>query len=185
MLAERENGREPVLTDPNSVVSDAYCLRADCDRDLGCAGIERIVDTLASQQNVIDPPAAPRSAEDGTAVEPHRGSIVRNAFRDRWIAVFTQKFGKPSAFGEIWYAEATSPFGPWGPAVKVLTHDNHTFYNPKIHAELTPGDAPFIVFEGTYTAEFADHAVPTPRHNYNQILYRLDLDDPALAPAQK
>lgn len=133
----------------------------------------------------IDPPAAPRSAENGTAVEPHRGSIVRNAFRDRWIAVFTQKFGKPSAFGEIWYAEATSPFGPWGPAVKVLTHDNHTFYNPKIHAELTPGDAPFIVFEGTYTAEFADHAVPTPRHNYNQILYRLDLDDPELAPAGK
>lgn len=24
---------------------------------------------------------------------------------------------------------------------------------------------------------------PTPRYDYNQILYRLDLDDPRLAPA--
>ena len=38
-----------------------------------------------------------------------------------------------------------------------------------------------IVFEGTYTAEFADDARPTPGYNYNQILYRLDLDDPRLA----
>ncbi len=31
--------------------------------------------------------------------------------------------------------------------------------------------------EGTYTTEFADHARPTPRYNYNQILYRLDFAD--------
>lgn len=132
----------------------------------------------------IEAPAAPRSAEDGSEVKPHRGSIVWSPFRKRWVAVFTQQFGKPSAFGEIWYAEAESPLGPWGKAVKILTHDNYTFYNPKIHAELTPDDAPFIVFEGTYTAEFANHAQPTPRYNYNQILYRLDLDDPKLAGAR-
>ena len=40
-----------------------------------------------------------------------------------------------------------------------------------------------IVFEGTYTVEFADRARPTPKFNYNQILYRLDLDDPRLAGA--
>ncbi len=125
-------------------------------------------------------PAAPRSAADGSEVKPHRGSIAWNAFRQRWIAVFTQIGGKPSALGEIWYAEADSPLGPWVSAVKILTHDNYTFYNPRIQTDLTPENAPFILFEGTYTAEFADHARPTPRYNYNQILYRLDLDDPKL-----
>ena len=64
--------------------------------------------------------------------------------------------------------------------MKVLSHDNYTFYNPRIQTDLTPDNAPFILFEGTYTAEFADHARPTPRYNYNQILYRLDLDDSRL-----
>lgn len=34
-----------------------------------------------------------------------------------------------------------------------------------------------VLFEGTYTAEFSDHSPPTPRHHYNQILYRLDFAD--------
>ncbi|HEY1121555.1 MAG TPA: hypothetical protein VGE67_08130, partial [Haloferula sp.] len=135
-------------------------------------------------EKVIAPPS-PRSAEDGSEVKPHRGSATWNPFRKRWVTIFTQVQGKPSPFGEIWYAEASSPMGPWGKAVKVLTHDNYTFYNPRIHPELTPADASFIVFEGTYTAEFANHAEKTPRYNYNQILYRLDLDDPKLAPARE
>jgi hypothetical protein len=69
--------------------------------------------------------------------------------------------------------------------VKVLTHDNYTFYNPRLHPEITAGDSPMLIFEGTFTAEFANHQTPTPRYNYNQMLYRLDLDDPALAAAQK
>ena len=83
------------------------------------------------------------------------------------------------------YAEAKEPTGPWGPAVKILTHANYTFYNPRLHPEFTAPESPILIFEGTYTAEFADHAHPTPRYNYNQILYRLDLDDPKLGPAQK
>jgi hypothetical protein len=138
-----------------------------------------------SSWQAVDAPSPPLSAKDRAPVPPHRGSVVWNAFRKRWIAIYTQKDGKPSAVGEIWYAEATSPLGPWGPAVKVLSHDNYTFYNPIIHAEMTPADASFIVFEGTFTAEFADHAQPVPRYNYNQILYRLDLDDPKLADALK
>jgi len=38
-----------------------------------------------------------------------------------------------------------------------------------------------IYIEGTYTAEFSGNPNPTPRYNYNQILYRLDLTDPRLA----
>ena len=91
--------------------------------------------------------------------------------------------GKPSRLGELWYAEADAPTGPWGRAVKILTHDNYTFYNPRLHPEFTAADSPVLIFEGTYTAEFADRPVPTARYNYNQILYRLDLDDAALVPA--
>jgi hypothetical protein len=126
-----------------------------------------------------------REAGNGKVVKPHSGSIAWNSFRKRWVTVFVESFGKPSVFGELWYAEADKPTGPWGPAVKVLTHANYTFYNPRLHPEFTAADSPILLFEGTYTAEFSDHAHPTPRYNYNQMLYRLDLDDPALAPAQK
>lgn len=121
---------------------------------------------------------------DGRDVKPHSGSIAWNPFRKRWVTVFMEHFGKPSVFGEVWYAEADSPTGPWGPAVKILSHDNYTFYNPRLHPEFTPADSPILLFEGTYTKDFADRPHPTPRYEYNQILYRIDLDDPMLKPAQ-
>lgn len=121
----------------------------------------------------------------GEKVTPHSGSIAWNGYRQRWVTVFMEKFGKPSAFGEVWYAEGKSPTGPWGPAVKVATHENYTFYNPRLHPEFTEKGSPVLLFEGTYTAMFADDPQPTPRYDYNQVLYRLDLDDPRLAPAKR
>jgi hypothetical protein len=116
-------------------------------------------------------------------VRPHTGSIAWNAWRKRWVAVFVQAGGKPSPLGEVWYAEARAPTGPWGRAVKILSHDNYTFYNPSLHPEFTPQNSPVLLFEGTHAAEFARDPPPTPRYDYNQILYRLDLDDPRLLPA--
>jgi hypothetical protein len=136
-----------------------------------------------SQWQVIVPQKSLRSAGDGKPVEPHSGSIAWNPWRKRWVTVFMQRFGKPSAFGELWYAEAAAPTGPWGSAVKVLSHNNYTFYNPRIHPKFSPQDSPILLFEGTYTGQFADHPQPTPRYDYNQILYRLDLDDERLKPA--
>lgn len=133
----------------------------------------------------LAPQAALASATDGNEVVPHSGSIVWNGYRERWVTIFMQRFGKPSAFGTLWYAESISPLGPWGPAVEVLSHDNYTFYNPRIHPEATAASERILLFEGTYTAEFAAHAVPTARYDYNQLLYRLDLDDPRLQPAEK
>jgi hypothetical protein len=95
-----------------------------------------------------------------------------------------ERFGDPTAFGELWYAEASSPFGPWGKAVKVLSHQDYTFYNPRLHPEFTAPDSPVLLFEGTYTLQFSKGKEATPRYDYNQMLYRLDLNDPALAPAQ-
>ena len=134
---------------------------------------------------ILKPQAALTDAADGPPVTPHTGSIAWNDFRKCWVTVFMQAKGKPSAFGELWYAEAPAPTGPWGKAVKILTHDNYTFYNPRIHPEMTPQASPILLFEGTYTAEFADRPEPTARWNYNQVLYRLDLDDLALAPARQ
>jgi len=139
----------------------------------------------ASTWEVLKPQESLLSAADGRRVKPHSGSIAWNDFRKRWVTVFMEHFGKPSVFGEIWYAEAKEPTGPWGPAVKVLSHDNYTFYNPCLHAGFTPDGSPLLLFEGTYTGDFADHPARTPRYDYNQILYRLDLDDPALRPARE
>jgi hypothetical protein len=133
---------------------------------------------------VLMPQESLTSAEDGKPVKPSSGSIAWNAFRKRWVTVFMEVFGTPSAFGEVWYAEADSPFGPWGPAVKVLSHKNYSFYNPRLHPEFTPAESPVLLFEGTHSQTFADRPLPTPRYDYNQIMYRLDLDDPKLAPAR-
>lgn len=133
---------------------------------------------------VLEPQETLVSAADGQPVKPHSGSIAWHPWRKRWVTVFVQAFGKPSAFGEVWYAEADAPTGPWGRAVKILSHQNYTFYNPRLHPEFTPASSPVLIFEGTFSQMFADRPPPTPRYDYNQVLYRLDLDDPALAPAR-
>ncbi len=132
----------------------------------------------------VKAPAMPK-APDGAKVKPHRGSVAWNTFRQRWVTIFCEQGGEPSRLGELWYAEADSPFGPWGTAVKVVSHRHHTFYNPRLHPEMTPEGSPILLFEGTYTKTFSDAPTATPRYDYNQVLYRLDLDDPALAAAQE
>ena len=109
------------------------------------------------------------------SVVPHRGCMAYWPVRKRWVAVFTQ-IGGHSPYGELWYAEAPRPTGPWSNAVKVVTHDNYTFYNPCIHRQWLDATATFMIFEATFTSQFADNAPAVPRHNYNQVLYRLDVD---------
>lgn len=111
------------------------------------------------------------------SVKPHRGAIAWNSYRNKWVAVFTQEGGDTSYLGEIWYAESNSPMGPWQDAIKIVTHDHYSFYNPQLHADWAPDGSPILFFEGTYTQTFSRTKDPTPRHNYNQILYRLDLDE--------
>jgi hypothetical protein len=138
----------------------------------------------ASTWEVLKPQATMASAADGKPVKLHTGSVAWNAYRRRWVTVFMEAQGKPSVFGELWYAESDALAGPWGPAVKVLTHENYTFYNPRLHPEFTPDDSPVLIFEGSYTKDFADRPHPTPKYEYTQMIYRLDLDDSALAPAR-
>ena len=43
----------------------------------------------------------------------------------------------------------------------------------------------YIYFEGTYSFTFSGRQARTPLYDYNQMLYRLDLDDPRLKAAQE
>jgi hypothetical protein len=85
-----------------------------------------------------------------------------------------------SVLGEVWYAEADTPRGPWSYAVKVVTHEKYSFYNPKQHPLFDQEGGRLIYFEGTYTHTFSGNDEPTPRYDYNQIMYRLDLGRPAV-----
>jgi len=110
-------------------------------------------------------------------IELHNGTVRWNAFLSRWVMLAGQLGGKTSLLGEVWYAEAEHPTGPFTRAVHVLTHDRQTFYNVCQHAFLDRDGGRIIYFEGTYTAEFSGNPDKTPRYDYNQILYRLDLKE--------
>ena len=118
---------------------------------------------------------------DGALIGPHGGTIRWNPFRQRYLMLFLEAFGGPSPLGEVWYAEADSPLGPWVYARKVVTHDRYTFYNVWHHAMLDKHGGRRIFFEGTYTNTFVNNPDATPRYNYNQIMYSLDLRDQRLA----
>ena len=126
---------------------------------------------------VIEPQKAVPSRDTGELVVPHRGSIVMSPWLRKWVAIFTQLNGKPSSLGEIWFAVSDSPMGPWSDAVKVVTHSDYTFYNPRIHSDLSDPSGPILLFEATYTRQFARNPSITARYDYNQVLYRLDLDE--------
>jgi hypothetical protein len=118
-------------------------------------------------------------ADSGKAVEAHGGSVYWNRYRQRWVMIAVQSFGT-SPLGEVWYAEADSPLGPWVYARKIVTHERYSFYNPKQHPFFDKDNGRLLFFEGTYTHTFSGNPQATPRYDYNQVLYKLDLADPRL-----
>lgn len=124
-------------------------------------------------------PLVLRDRETGKALQAHGGSVAWNDYRKRWVMIALETWGK-SLLGEIWYAEAESLVGPWSEATRIVTHDNYSFYNPKQHPYFDQDGGRFIYFEGTYTHTFTNNPDQTPRYDYNQIMYRLDLADPRL-----
>ncbi len=135
-----------------------------------------IRDGLLKQE---DSPHALRDVDSGKSVLGHRGTVAWNAYRKRWVMIAGETHGT-SMLGEIWYAEADRPEGPWVYARKIVTHDRYSFYNPKHHPFFDQDGGRLLYFEGTYTTTFSGNPVKTPRYDYNQILYRLDLNDPRL-----
>jgi hypothetical protein len=103
--------------------------------------------------------------------------------------IAVQSFGEPSILGEVWFTEADSVTGPWRWGKKIVTHNKYTFYNPAHHPLFDQDGGRIIYFEGTYANTFSGNPDQTPRYDYNQIMYRLDLSDPRLprplAPPQE
>lgn len=125
----------------------------------------------------------PVDVETGRVVQIHGGSVRWNPWRKRWILIGVEQ-GGTSFLGEVWYAESREPTGPWRRAQKILTHDRYSFYNP-VHHDFFDEDAGRVIyFEGTYASTFSGNTEATPRYDYNQIMYCLDLADPRLQKAQ-
>lgn len=121
-----------------------------------------------------------RDVQTNKPVLAHGGSTYFNPYRKRWVAIIVEAFGS-SMLGEIWFAEADTPLGPWVWAQKVVTHVKYSFYNPKQHPFFDQEGGRIIYFEGTYTHTFSGNPEKTPYYDYNQVMYRLDLADRRLA----
>jgi hypothetical protein len=125
-----------------------------------------------------------RDAETKKPIRAQSGSVSWNDYRHKWLLIAVQLGGSSSMLGEVWYAEADAPEGPWRDAVKIVTHDRYSFYNPVQHPFFARDR--YIYFQGTYSATFSrSEAESTPRYDYNQIMYRLDLSDDRLHAALK
>ena len=142
------------------------------------------IDELA-EAGKIDRNDAPFQLVDANTDKPiqyHNGSVYWNDYRKRWVMIAAEVKGT-SVLGEIWYAEAKSPLGPWAKAVKIISHNKMDMYNPTQHPFFDQKGGQIIYLEGTYTNSFSGNPYQTPRYEYNQMMYRLDLSDPRLTPA--
>jgi len=122
-------------------------------------------------------PTAPTyftDVETGENIGVHCDAFAWNDYRKRWIVLLER------SPGEVWYAEADSPAGPVVYATRVAVHGKYTFYWPVTHPFFDLDGGRLVYFEGTYTESFSGNPVITPRYNYNQLMYRMALDDARL-----
>jgi hypothetical protein len=115
--------------------------------------------------------------DTGKPTNARPDSVVWNAYRGKWILLSER-------VGTIFYSEADQPTGPWLKAKAVLTHAAYNFYNVVEHPFFDADNGRTIYFEGTYTSSFSGAKHDTPRYNYNQMMYRLDLADDRLKAAR-
>src|SRR5205814_8940702 len=117
----------------------------------------------------------PHRLQDATSHKPvilHSSAVHWNDFRKKWVMI-AQELNGTSKLGEIWFAEAGEAQGPWSAARKIVTHEKYGLDNPDYHDFFDGGDGRFIYFEATYSNALSETDRPTPRYDYNQIMYRL------------
>ena len=112
--------------------------------------------------------------ENGKPISARPGSVFWNAFCKRWVMI---AYGN---IGQVWYFEGDTPTGPWVYGKKIVSHDRYDFYNVGQHPLFDQEGGRLIYFEGTYTTGFSGNHDETPLYDYNQMMYRLSIDDPRL-----
>jgi hypothetical protein len=122
----------------------------------------------------------PLDADSGKPVALQAGGASYNAYRKKWVQIAVQIGGSSSFLGEIWYTEADHPEGPWLAARKIVTQDKYSLYNPVQHPFFEEDGGRMIYFDGTYATTFSRYGDPTPRYDYNILMFKLDLSDPRL-----
>ncbi|MGO4109818.1 discoidin domain-containing protein [Paenibacillus sp. YAF4_2] len=145
-------------------------LKQDQEKELISLGLIKANDTRYYQLKDVD---------TGADVTLAGSSVEWNDYRQKYVMFGQQMGGSTSGLGEMWFAEAPAPQGPWTTAKKIITHDNYTFYNPAHDEFFDKAGGRYIYLEATYTNTFTD-SEPTPRYNYNQMMYKLDLANPKL-----
>jgi hypothetical protein len=123
--------------------------------------------------------------EHNVSVHLHAGTVCWNTYLHKWLLIAHEVRGHPSLLGEVWLTTADHPWGPFRKAVKIATHQTYTFYNVVQHPQFDQAGGRLVYFEGTYTNTFSANDSPTPRYDYNQIMYRVDLSDPRLKYAEQ
>jgi hypothetical protein len=111
----------------------------------------------------------------GKSVSVDPASVFWNNYRKRWVMI-AYEFA-----GGVWFFEGDTPTGPWVYGRKIVAHDNYDFYNVGQHPVFDQDAGRLIYFEGTYTTGFSGNTNPTPLYDYNQMMYRLALDDRRLS----
>jgi hypothetical protein len=116
-------------------------------------------------------------AESGQETMATPSSVAWNAYRKKWILLSERT-------GSVYYSEADRPTGPWLRGLRIVAHNDYNFYNVVQHPFFDEDGGRVIYFEGTYTTSFSKAKEQTPRYDYNQIMYRLNLDHPSLSSAR-
>jgi len=116
-----------------------------------------------------------RDVTTGNAVSVNPASVFWNEYRNRWVMIAYE------FVGGVWYFEGDTPTGPWTYGRKIVSHNNYDFYNVGQHPLFDQDGGRLIYFEGTYTTGFSSNTNKTPLYDYNQMMYRLSLDDKRLS----
>jgi hypothetical protein len=138
----------------------------------------------AGKMKLSESPQRLSNVEDGKKIQLGNCSCFWNDYRRKYVMIASEA-GGATGLGEVWFAEADHPEGPWTVARKIITHANkkddaHDFYNPTQHPFFDQNGGRIIYLEGSYANTFSGNPRNTPRYEYNQIMYRLDLSDPRL-----
>ena len=94
-----------------------------------------------------------------------------------WMVVNNNGTG---SLGDIYAAVGDTPLGPWVYAQRVVNFPRMSFYNPSEDWFFNQHRSRIVFFEATYCNMFSSSRTPTPRYNYNQLMYSLNLADTRL-----